>query len=287
MKQFYNKALTIIFVLITLLTLTLTDVTPTLAGDPDDTIGPINTNLYVCVTPDHRIIPLSSDAFGGWSDDRTSLTSFDETVEVDLHELEKDCDDIDSEYDARVELLRQTRIEGIVYEFYPDPIPLPSGARTWIGVPSRDVMVVATGVTFTIYWGSEKDGTYYFDYLGAGPITLNLRLPPDGYAVNPNIKVMSTSFYEVWRVHLGFYRGDDIPPPGEFDEFDIKRGELFPPSNTIFEDWSAGGVTVRMPDVGGVLAQDRPTTVIIMAAIVLFTLSTAGVLKVCQNRFEN
>ena len=286
MKQFYNKPFTIIFVLTTLLTLTLTDITPARAGEPDDTIGPINPNLYVCATPDHKIIPLDSDAFGGWADASVSLTYFDETVEVDLDKLEDDCDEIDDEYDARVELLRQTRIEGIVYEFYPDPIPLPSGTRRWIGVPSRDVLVVATGITFTIEWGSEKDGTYFFDYLGAGPITLNLRLPPDGHAINPNVKVMSTSFYETWRVHLGFYRGD-IPPPGEFDVFDIARGELFPPANTIFEDWSAGGPTVRMPDVGGILAQDRSTAVIILAAIVLVILPIAGVFKLRQNRFDS
>lgn len=277
-----------IFPLFLALLLTLIIDSPLQAGEPDNTVGPINPNLYVCATFDHRIIPVGSDAFSGRSGSNADFNFFDETVKVDLDKLKHDCNEVkkdNKDLDPHVELLQQTRIEGVVYEFHPEPDVLPSGNRGWIGVPSRDVLVVATGINFEIFWGSEKDGSYFFNYLGAGPITLNLRLPPDAHPLNPNISLMSTSFFETWRIPLAFYRGEI--EPGEDDIFSLPTGEQLPPANTFFEELGPSGPVSGMPNVGGILPQAESTSVIILAVMILVILPAAGILKIRHDRAES
>jgi hypothetical protein len=279
------------FLLFLLLLPVLVINTPVQAGDPDDTIGPPNNNLLVCATADHLVFPLDSDAFGGEVDgEATSLSEFDPDKKVDAQRLENDCEEADEllkdiglDFNLRVEYLRQTRIEGYVFEFHPNP-GAPGG---WMAVPSRDVPVVASGPGFEIVWGSEKDGQYFFDYLGAGPITLNLRLPPGAHPINPDIIVMSRSFLDTWDVDLGFYRGD-YPPP-HVDEISLPpeypRSKLVP-ADTIIEVDEDTGQIVMMPNVGGVLPLEQPVATITLAALLLIILPAAGIHRVRRQRRE-
>ncbi|HEX9923702.1 MAG TPA: hypothetical protein VGD99_13680 [Anaerolineae bacterium] len=261
--------------------LAVVPLTPASAGDPDKTVGGINPNHYVCVTPDHVVINLDSDAVD-------SSGNFDPDIEVDLEELEDDCDRFKDSQDARVELLRQSRLEGFVFEFHPAP-NAPGG---WQGVASSDVLVVASGPGFEIFWGSEKDGFYYFDYLGAGPVTLNLRLPPDAHPINPNITVVTDGFARVVTVPLGFYRGDT--PPDDVEALRLPAGvtrfSTLPPADTIYEDFLVSGddpdtgIVSGMPNVGGILPSDQSVSTIVLAVIMLAVLPAAGILKLRQRR---
>jgi hypothetical protein len=274
------------FFLVLLLLPGLVNVTPVQAGDPDGTIGPPNTNLLVCANlADHAVVPLDSDAFDGFSED--TLT-FNPDIEVNVEQLKGDCKDAEElfkeagvDIDFEVEFLQQTRIQGYVFEFHPDP----NGPGGWTAVRSRDVPVVASGPGFEIVWGSEHDGFYYFDNLGAGPITLNLRLPPDGHPINPNIVVMSRSFKEVWTVELGFYRGPIAP--GDPDTLrlpdDYPIGTLIP-ADTILELDEETGLISEMPNVGGVLPQDQPISVLALAAVVLVMLPAVGIYKLRRKK---
>lgn len=255
-------------------------VSPAQAGDPDDTIGPVNPNLFFCLDDEGFVVSVDSDASGGAIDSEGTRLSFDETVEVDLDQLKEDCEEAEDalNINLRVDLLRQTDIEGVVYEFYRDPGRSRPGVGVWMGTPARDVLVVATGITFEIFWGSEKDGSYFFRNLGAGPITLNLRLPPDAHPINPNITIMSTSFAETWRVPLGFYRGDEAP--GEFDTFILPTGEVLPAANTLFDDVGLDGSLLGgMPNVGGVLPKEGSAALLLVAGLVLLLLPIAGIAK--------
>jgi len=279
-----NKLRNIFFLFALLLLPRLLMISPVQAGDPDWTIGPGDKNFLVCATHDHLVFPQDRDAFA--SGGEVTEFDFDPDADVDAERLKRDCEDANDKFDdeLHIEYLQQTRIEGYVFEFHPNP----SAPGGWMAVPSRDVPVVASGPGFEIVWGSEKDGLYYFDYLGAGPITLGLRLPPDAHPINPNITVMSRSFSEVWTVDLAFYRGD-YPPPNVEDIVlppEYPRSKLVP-ADTIIEVDEETGQVVIMPNVGGVLPLDRPTATIILAALVLIVLPTAGILTVRRKRVEN
>ena len=264
-----------------LLLLGIVNIVPAQAGDPDHTVGPPDPTKLVCVEKDtHEWVDLDSDAF---DPDGT----YNPDADVDPDEIEKECkrteEDRRSEGDdveLTTEYIRLTRIEGYVFEFHRDP----NGPGGWTAVRSRDVMVVASGPGFEIFWGSEKDGFYYFDFLGSGPITLNLRLPPDA---NPNITVMSRGFDEVWKVDLAFHRGDI--PPEDVDALrlpsDHPRSRLIPGDTIIAIDEETGQF-VFLPDVGGVLLQDTSVVIIVLAAIVLVLLPAAGILKLRRKRIE-
>lgn len=273
MKQF-------ILIVALALGLTVSSISPVRAGKPDGVIGGINPNLYVCADPGHVIIDLESDAFD-------SSGNFDPDIEVDLNKLKKECDDVDDKLDARIELLQQSRIEGFVFEYHPDP----AGPGGWTAAPSHDVPVIASGPGFETFRGSDKDGSYYFDYLGAGPVTLNLRLPPDAHPINPNVTIVTTSFAVVIKVHLGFYRGDT--PPADFEALRVPAGyspDTLAPPNTTIEDFvnlpgdSNVSVGIPMPSVGGILPKEQPVSIIALALIILVVLPTAGVLKLRSNR---
>ena len=279
-----NKLRNIFFLLAILLLPGLIFITPVQAGDPDWTIQPGDKNFLVCANYEHLVFPIDSDAFTNGGE--VTEFDFDPDIDVDAKRLEKDCKDADARYEdeLNVEYLQQTRIEGYVFEFHPNP-DAPGG---WMAVPSRDVPVVAHGPGFEVVWGSEKDGQYFFNYFGAGPITLDLRLPPDAHPIYPNITVMSRSFSEVWTVDLAFYRGN-YPPPN-VEEISLPpqypRNKLVP-ADTIIEVDEETGQIVMMPNVGGVLPLDQPVATITLAALILIILPTAGILTVRRKRVEN
>lgn len=271
------------------LTLWLTFVVapPIKAGDPDKTIGGINPNHYVCVDNEGDIIDLENDAITG---DGESAT-FDEDAEpIDLDELEEECDDADRDFegDFKVELIRRSRLEGYVVEFHADP-GAPGG---WRGVFSRDVPVFITGPGFEVFKGSDKDGSFYFDNLGAGPITFNLRLPGDAHQINPNITIVANGLPITTRgIYLGFYRGEVAPP--DLESLSAPDGAPLPLANYTFDEYIASdsdpfsGEVTGMPSVGGVLRQQPSAYAVALAVIVLIALPVAGVLKVRRTRPEN
>lgn len=279
-----NKLRNIFFLPALLLLLGIILITPVQAGDPDWTIQGGDKNFLVCANQAHEVFPIDNDAFTSGSE--VTEFDFDPDKDVDPQQVEKECDEINANYDdeLHVEFLQQTRIEGYVFEFHPNP-DAPGG---WMAVPSRDVPVVASGPGFEIVWGSEKDGQYFFNNFGAGPIALDLRLPRDAHPINSNVIVMSRSFSEIWTVDLAFYRGN-YPPPN-IEEIvlppEYPRSELVP-ADTIIEVDEETGQIVMMPNVGGVLPLDQPVATITLATLILIILPTAGILTARRKRTES
>lgn len=295
---------------------------PVKGGEPEGEIGPMNPTMFRCVQPEtreeiigfiqpdpfsKRLIPIvrigptgeeievSLDELEEFLEDNPDAREqachneieidfgFDTTdaaqFEAYLSDLENQCDDLDGE----LEPITDTRIEGYVYEFHPDI----NNPGKWFAVASQDVPVVARGITFEITWGTDSNGFFYFDNLGAGPIVLNLGpLPPDAHPLNTNVILFSTGLDEprLPTVALGFYRGDMAPP-------DI-NGLLLPDGSGLtignFEDLETiarCGYT-GMPNVGGVLRQEQPISVVALAAILLILLPAVGLLKLYQDRLK-
>ncbi len=294
------------------LLLMMANTNPVQAGEPTGEIGPMNPTMFKCVTKGGseeetsetgEIIsskPVASgevielDAINEiinndpTTENSNCTSNFDiisdfgfnttdaEEFKAFLKKAEREC----NKKGGRLVTVADTRIDGIVYEFHPTNPADPEGAE-WRGVRSRDVPVVARGITFVIEWGSEKDGTFLFQNLGAGPIVLNLRLPPDAHPINPNLIVKSTGLAETRTVILAFYRGD-YPPP-KFSQMRTEEGNPLPFVSD--EDIVlANNCGLAMPNVGGILPQDKPISILILAAMILVTLPTVGLLKLRQNR---
>lgn len=284
MAHFYHKPFDIIVAGALFLTLVFTP--PTQAGDPDKTVGGVDPNHYVCVDDNHLVVDLESDA----ATESGGTLFFDLTKTVNLEELKEECEEAEDDFNENlsIELVQQSRVEGYVIEFHPDP----SAPGGWRGVFSRDVPVVLSGPGFEVFKGSEKDGFFYFDRLGAGPVTFNLRLPPDAHPINPNITVVTNGFALVTtRIYLGFYRGD-MPAPDP-EAIAAPDGIQLPPGNYTFEDceFSADNpdecTSTGMPSVGGVLPQQPSIYTIALAVVILVMLPVAGVLKIRRARSEN
>jgi len=195
------------------LLLTLIYAVPTHAGDPDNVIGPMDLDLFKCIEHEdddgnEKDPPGDIDISKEREDIKNKSRG---NVDEDIKALEKACRRKGN--DSELVPIAETKIEGYVYEFHPKDPSNPAESE-WFAVPSQDVMVVAQGITFEIFWVSEPDGYYYFykTRFGSGPIILNLRLPPDAHPINPNIVIESSGKDETWTVFLGFYRGD-VPPP--------------------------------------------------------------------------
>jgi hypothetical protein len=258
---------------------------PVHAGEPDQTIGGINPNHYVCVDEQNRVVDLDSDAVTVNSD---GTATFDPDKTVDLDDLKGECKEKEDELNENltVTLVRQSRVEGFVVEFHLDP-GAPGG---WRGVFSRDVPVVIFGPGFEVFQGSDKDGSFYFDNLGAGPVTFNLRLPPDAHAINPNVTVVTNGFFNTTSgIYLGFYRGD-MPGP-DFETIVSPDGVPLAPANFTFEDLEGSNDALNdltgMPNVGGVLSTQPSIYTISLAVVVLLALPIAGVLKLRRARFKD
>ncbi|MBN1218541.1 MAG: hypothetical protein JXM69_06425 [Anaerolineae bacterium] len=263
----------------------LVNAVPARAGDPDDTVGPANPNHLVCVEEGtHLWVDMDNDAF-----DYTG--TYDPDAEVDAERLKKECEETEEllrswgiHIRLTVEYFRQTRVEGYVFEFHQDP----NGPGGWTAVRSQSVPVVASGPGFEVIWSSEKDGLYFFDTFGAGPITLNLRLPPDAHPINPDIIVMSRGFDETWEVDLAFYRGDI--PPQDVEELRLPADHIrhrLIPGDTIIEIDEETGEFNYLPNVGGVLPQGTSRATIALAAVVLIALPAVGILKLRKKRAED
>jgi hypothetical protein len=280
MRRFYCKSSGIIVAVALFLTTFVA--TPVLAGDPDKTVGGIDVNHYVCAADNHLVVDVEHDAVtnvGGF-------LFFDEDKDVDLDKLKSECKDAEEELDENltVEPVRQTRIEGYVYEFHVDP----SATGGWRGVASNSVPVVASGPGFEIFWVSEKNGFFSFQNLGAGPVTFNLRLPPDAHPINPNVTVVTDGFASITSgVYLAFYRGD-MPPP-DVAGILAPDGAPLPPANFIFDTTEEGGNTslanlTGMPNVGGVLPPQQSIYTIGLAVVLLVILPLAGLIKLRRIR---
>jgi hypothetical protein len=283
MTHFERKSVGVIAALALVLTFVIAS--PSQAGDPDKTIGGINPNHYVCVNDKGEIIDLDNDAISG---DGDSIT-FDLEKTIDLNKLEAECEDADEDFegDFDLELIRRSRLEGFVVEFHPDP-GAPGG---WRGVFSRDVPVFITGPGFEVFKGSDKDGSFYFDNLGAGPVTFNLRLPPDAHQINPNVTVVTDGLPNTTSgIYLGFYRGD-VPPP-DVESLTGPDGVPLPLANYTYDKYVESatdpfsGEVTGMPSVGGVLPRQTSPVSIVLAIILVIVLPAAGILKVHRNRFE-
>jgi hypothetical protein len=199
-------------------------------------------------------------------------------IDNDINALEDACERKERDRSELIPI-EKTKIEGYVYEFHPEDPQNPATSE-WFAVPSRDVPVVAEGVTFEIFWGSEPDGYFYFykTRFGKGPIVLNLRLPKDAHPINPNIVIESTGLDETWTVFLGFYRGD-VPPP-RIDQLRTPEGNFLPFTSSKFSSYeSIVGLDGEsaLPGVGGTLPQSESVVVGLLAAIVVIILALAGV----------
>lgn len=282
MAYFNSKSWSLIGAVALLLTLVV--ITPTRAGEPDKTVGGINPNLYVCMDEQGRVVDVEHDAITGDGDSAV----YDSEKTVDLDKLKDECEKKEDELNEhlRVDLAHQSRVEGFVVEFHPDP-GAPGG---WRGAFSRDVPVVISGPGFEAFKGSDKDGSFFFDNLGAGPVTFNLRLPPDAHALNPNVTVVTNSFFNTTSgIYLGFYRGDMQAP--DVTTIVSPDGVPLPPANFTFDDLEGSNDTLNdltgMPSVGGVLPRQTSIFSIVLAVILLIVLPTAGVLKLRQKQSEN
>lgn len=261
---------------------------PVEAGEPVGEVGPINPTMFKCIDEDDGSEIQLDTIDDIIQNDPTTETSsclanfdvvsdfgFDPTdggqLKGFLERAENECDDKGGDLVP----IRDTRIDGIVFEFHPTN-PLDPENSDWLGVPSRDVPVEARGIGFQIEWGSEKDGTFLFQNLGAGPIILNLRLPPDAHPINPNLVVKSTGREETLTVFMAFYRGD-LPAP-RIDQLFLD-GEGTIPFTAPEDIVLATNCGLPIPGVGGTLPQEKPFSIVALAAVLLVILPAAGLIK--------
>lgn len=268
------------------LLLALVNIQPTLAGDPEDIIGPMNPDKFECLETEdedgtEKEVWEDVDLAEEWQRIKTENPNADNDEYI--AKLEDACENLTREGIFRP--VAKTKIEGRVFEFHPVDPNNPEGE--WFAVPSRDVPVVAEGVTFEIFWGSEPDGYFYFykTRFGEGPIMLNLRLPEDAHPINPNILIESTGLDETWTVFLGYYRGDVAPP--QPDQLKTPNGNFLPFGNTKYESIVGLDGKSALPGVGGVLPQKSSTPVMALAAVVLVVLPAAGFMRLRKNRSGN
>lgn len=211
-----------------------------------------------------------------------------------LEDLKREC----SDKDGYIVPIRDTRIEGTVYEFHPADPNNPAESE-WIGAPSYFVPVVIEGITFEEMAPSDDKGNYFFPTLGAGPIVLNLRLPPDAHPVNPDVAIFSTGLEETWTVLLGYYRGD-VPPPN-ITELRTPEGNYLPfftladyeklaecgytglPSLDSTGETNAKDIQkAAMPSVGGIIPADQALAPFILALVLVIGLPAAGIFTLKQ-----
>jgi hypothetical protein len=293
MKPFCGSSLAgrFIFILSLGFLLTIAGTTSARAGEPTGEIGPMNPTMFECVEEDGSTITLDTiqdiinndsttgtssctDNFKGVSD-----FGFDTTDAVlfrgYLSKLEDECKD----KGGHLQPLAKTRIEGVVYEFHPVDPANPTTSE-WEGVRSRDVPVIARGISFEIVWGTEKDGSFFFDHLGAGPIVLSMGLPGDAHPINPDLVVKSTGQQESIPVLLGFYRGDVAPNISQLRPVDGNTLPFAAQEDIVL----ANDCGLPMPNVGGSLPADQPLLLTILAAVVLAVLPLGGFLTLRRNR---
>ena len=147
-------------------------------------------------------------------------------------------------------------------------------------VPVKDMGVTLTGCSWSAVWGPDDNGYFYFPNLGAGTAHVNLQLPPNGHAINPDVIVETSGLTETYTVHLGFYVGDKPPA----DSFTTPDGEpltgVSAETVTLPPDTTSDGALLS--DVGGTLPDSY--LVIGLSAALLMSLPVAGLAELTRQR---
>ena len=159
-------------------------------------------------------------------------------------------------------------IVGYVYDYSTGP-----------AVPVKDMGVKITGCSWDAVWGTDDNGYFFFNNLGEGPAYVNLQLPPNGHAINPNVLVNTSGMTETYTVYLGFYVGDQ-PPLGELTTPDGRS--LTGINEQIVTDVPASTDGAVMPDVGGVFPDSY--LIIGLSAVLLLSLPLAGLTALARQR---
>jgi hypothetical protein len=158
-------------------------------------------------------------------------------------------------------------IVGYVYDYSTGP-----------PVPRKGIGVKLTGCSWSAVWGTDDYGYFYFDNLGQGVAQVNLQLPPNGHAINPNVIVDTSGLTETYTVYLGFYLGD-TPPSGELTTPDGKPLTGSSTSTTTLPPGSTTDETL-IPSVGGTLPDSY--LVIGLSAMLLLLLPVAGLVELTR-----
>jgi hypothetical protein len=152
-------------------------------------------------------------------------------------------------------------IVGYVYDYSTGP-----------PVPVKDMGVTLTGCSWDAVWGTDDNGHFYFNNLGQGSALVNLQLPPNGHAINPNVLVHTSGMTDTYTVYLGFYVGDQVPL-GELKTPDGKSLTSINEQTVTLPPTTTPDGTV-MPDVGGTFPDSY--LIIGLTAILLLFLPVAG-----------
>jgi hypothetical protein len=139
--------------------------------------------------------------------------------------------------------------------------------------------VTLTGCSWNAAWGTDDNGYFFFNNLGQGAAFVNLQLPPNGHAINPNVLVNTSGMTQTYTVYLGFYRGDQ-PPLGELKTPDGKSLTGINEQMVTLPPASSDGTA--MPDVGGTFPDSY--LIIGLSGILLLLLPVAGLVEVARQR---
>ncbi len=152
-------------------------------------------------------------------------------------------------------------IVGYVYDYSTGP-----------AVPVKDLGVTLTGCSWDAVWGTDDNGYFYFNNLGQGAAYVNLQLPPNAHAINPNVLVNTSGMTQTYTVYLGFYVGDQ-PPLGELTTPDGKSLTGINEQTVTLPPTTTPNGTM-MPDVGGTFPDSY--LFIGLTAVLLLFLPAAG-----------
>ncbi len=161
----------------------------------------------------------------------------------------------------------KSSIVGFVYDYTTGP-----------PVPVKGMGVTITGCSWSADWGTDDHGYFYFNNLGEGAAYVNLQLPPNGQAINPNVLVQTSGLTKTYTVHMGFFVGDAAP-----------TGPFTAPDGTPLT--GSGGAPIvappeaspdeaPLPDVGGTLPDSF--LVIGLSVALLLLLPVAGLARLTE-----
>ena len=160
-------------------------------------------------------------------------------------------------------------IVGYVYDYSTGP-----------PVPVKDLGVTLTGCSWDAVWGTDDNGYFYFNNLGAGSAYVNVQLPPNGHAINPNVLVETSGMTQTYTVYLGFYVGNR-PPLGELKTPDGKALTGINEQTVTLPPTTTPDGTI-MPDVGGTLPDSY--LIIGLSVVLLLCLPVAGLAELSGQR---
>ncbi|MCB9078329.1 MAG: hypothetical protein H6631_12090 [Anaerolineaceae bacterium] len=263
-------------------------VAPIQAGDPDHVVGGFDLRDFECLQRGDNS-DNDNDKHDGEFEDVVDIDQVrDEIISRstgnatdDLKSLEGACDRL-AEGEGRLVPIQKTKIEGYVYEF------IPGGEDDgWIAIPAAGIPVVAEGIGFEIYWVSESNGYFYYykTRFGSGPILLNMQLPPNATAINPNVLIESTGREDTWTIYLGFYRGNTPPP--NIEDLRTPDDEPLPMSDSKFYNFTGIDGRSALPAVGGIKEEKESMPVAALAAIVAIILPVIGIITIRRSRQSN